>query len=135
MEHEAFFSLILGLTSSWKVTEVIISKESNRLDITIDIQQVTSFPCPVCGVSTPVHDTTEEEWRNLNFIRYEAYLHVKVPRVKCSNDGCGLNQVQIPWARAGSGFNRQSVPQNPPKNASGSFSLACSIIPILNKLY
>jgi len=27
-----------------------------------------------------------------------------VPRVNCPNEGCGVKQVQVPWARAGSGF-------------------------------
>ncbi|KAF0219142.1 MAG: transposase family [Geobacteraceae bacterium] len=121
MKPEELIDHILGIAPAWKVTGVTFSRESDRLDITIDFQRGASLPCPVCGASAPVHDTSEEEWRNLNFIQYEAYLHVKVPHVKCPNDGCGLKQVQVPWARAGSGFTRidKNVPQNPPiKNAS-----------------
>jgi len=51
-----------------------------------------------------VHDTTEKQWRHLNFFQYEAYLKARVPRVKCPNSDCGVKQVQVPWARAGSGF-------------------------------
>jgi transposase len=104
MQPEELFGLALGIVPPWKVTSVTFSKESNRLDITIDFQRGTSFPCPVCGALAPVHDTKEKQWRHLNFFQYEAYLNARVPRVSCPNSGCGVRLVQVPWARAGSGF-------------------------------
>lgn len=104
MQPEALFGIALGITPPWEVTEVAFSKESNRLDITIDFQRGATFACPVCGAPAPAYDTTEKEWRHLNFFQYEAYLHARVPRVNCPNEGCGVKQVTVPWARAGSGF-------------------------------
>jgi len=104
MQPEALFGIALGITPPWEVTAVAFSKESNRLDITIDFQRGATFACPVCGSPAPAYDTTEKEWRHLNFFQYEAYLHARVPRVNCPNEGCGVKQVTIPWARAGSGF-------------------------------
>ncbi len=104
MQPEVLFGHALGIAPPWEVTEVSFSKESSRLDITIGFQRGTTFPCPVCGAMVPVYDTTEKEWRHMNFFQYEAYLHAKVPRVKCPNEGCGVKQVKVPWARAGSGF-------------------------------
>jgi transposase len=104
MQPEALFGIALGITPPWEVTEVTFSKESNRLDITIDFQRGATFACPVCGAPAPAYDTTEKEWRHLNFFQYEAYLHARVPRVNCPNEGCGVKQVTVPWARAGSGF-------------------------------
>ena len=104
MQPEALFGMALGITPPWEVTEVAFTKDANRLDITIGFQRGATFACPVCGTPAPVHDTTEKEWRHLNFFQYEAYLHAKVPRVKCPNQGCGVKQVTVPWARAGSGF-------------------------------
>jgi transposase len=104
MQPEALFGMALGIVPPWEVTEVTFSKESNRLDICIDFQRGALFPCPVCGAPAPAYDTTEKEWRHLNFFQYEAYLHAFVPRVNCPNDGCGVKQIQVPWARAGSGF-------------------------------
>lgn len=104
MQPEALFGIALGIVPPWEVTEVTFSKESNRLDITIDFQRGALFPCPVCGALAPAYDTSEKEWRHLNFFQYEAYLHAFVPRVNCPNDGCGIKQIQVPWARAGSGF-------------------------------
>jgi transposase len=90
MQPEVLFGLALGITPPWEVTEVSFSKESSRLDITIGFQRGTIFPCRVCGAMVPVYDTTEKEWRHMNFFQYEAYLHAKVPRVKCPNEGCGV---------------------------------------------
>lgn len=104
MQPEALFGMALGIVPPWEVTEVKFSKESNRLDITIDFQRGATFACPVCGAPAPAYDTTEKEWRHLNFFQYEAYLHARVPRVNCHNEGCGVKQIAVPWARAGSGF-------------------------------
>lgn len=104
MQTEALFGMALGIVPPWEVTEIDFSKESNRLDITIDFQRGATFVCPVCGSPAPAYDTTEKTWRHLNFFQYEAYLHARVPRVNCPNEGCGVKQVQVPWARAGSGF-------------------------------
>ena len=104
MQPEALFGIALGITPPWEVTAVAFSKESNRLDITIDFQRGATFACPVCGSPAPAYDTTEKEWRHLNFFQYEAYLHARVPRVNCPNEGCGVKQVTVPWARTGSGF-------------------------------
>lgn len=104
MQPEALFGMALGIVPPWEVTEVNFSKESNRLDITIDFQRGAAFLCPVCGAPAPAYDTTEKTWQHLNFFQYEAYLHARVPRVNCPNKGCGVKQVQVPWARTGSGF-------------------------------
>jgi transposase len=104
MQPETLFGMALGIVPPWEVSEVSFSKESNRLDITIDFQRGALFECPVCGAPAPAYDTTEKTWRHLNFFQYEAYLHAWVPRVNCPNEGCGVKQIQVPWARAGSGF-------------------------------
>jgi len=104
MQPEALFGMALGIVPPWEVTEVSFSKESNRLDITIDFQRGATFLCPVCGAPAAAYDTSEKTWQHLNFFQYEAYLHARVPRVNCPNEGCGVKQVHVPWARAGSGF-------------------------------
>lgn len=104
MQPEDLFSMALGIVPPWEVTEVSFSKESNRLDIIIDFQRGATFLCPVCGAPAPAYDTTEKTWQHLNFFQYEAYLHARVPRITCPNEGCGVKQVQVPWARTGSGF-------------------------------
>jgi len=104
MNPESLFSIALGITPPWEVEGVEFSKEAKRLDIKIGFKRGSTFACPVCGAPAPAYDTTEKTWRHLNFFQYEAYLTARVPRVKCPNAGCGIKQVSVPWARAGSGF-------------------------------
>ncbi|NYE31239.1 transposase [Rhodanobacter sp. K2T2] len=41
----------------------------------------------------------------MNFFQYQAVLHARVPRVACTA-GEKTSQVEVPWARAGSGFTQ-----------------------------
>lgn len=104
MTPESLFGTALGIASPWEVEGVAFSKESKRLDIKIGFKRGSTFACPVCGTPASAYDTSEKTWRHLNFFQYEAYLTARVPRVKCSNADCGIKQVSVPWARAGSGF-------------------------------
>ena len=104
MNPESLFGIALGIAPPWEVEDVEFSKEAKRLDIKISFQRGAQFPCPVCGAPAPAYDTTEKSWRHLNFFQYETYLTARVPRVKCPNADCGIKQVSVPWARAGSGF-------------------------------
>ena len=104
MNPESLFGIALGITPPWEVEGIEFSKEAKRLDIKIGFKRGATFACPVCGTPSPAYDTTEKSWRHLNFFQYEAYLNARVPRVKCPNAGCGVKQVQVPWAHAGSGF-------------------------------
>jgi transposase len=104
MDELGLFTLALGLTKPWQVADLKFSKEDGRLDLWIDFVKGAKFPCPACP-ETPageVHDTQERTWRHLNFFQYETYLHARVPRVRCGK--CGVKQVEVPWARPGSGF-------------------------------
>ena len=104
MNPETLFAVALGIVPPWEVVGVEFSQENKRLDIKIDFTRGSTFACPVCGTAAPVHDTTEKTWRHLNFFQYETYLTARVPRTKCSGTDCGVKQVQVPWARTGSGF-------------------------------
>jgi len=98
------FTLALGLTEPWRVSDLKFSKEEGRLDLWIDFVKGAKFPCPACEATKEgeVHDTQDRTWRHLNFFQYETYLHARVPRVRCGS--CGIKQVEVPWARPGSGF-------------------------------
>ncbi len=49
-----------------------------------------------------VHDTTDKQWRHLNFFQHKTFLHCRVPRITCPT--CGVHQIEILWGRPGSGF-------------------------------
>jgi transposase len=103
MDELTLFTLALGLSDPWQVVDIQFSKEAGRLDLRIDFPKGAKFSCPSCKeAGCEVHDTKDRTWRHLNFFQYETYLHARVPRVWCKQ--CGIKQVEVPWARPGSGF-------------------------------
>jgi transposase len=97
------FRRALGLEKPWEVVDVGFDAEQKRLDLRLDFAKGAKFPCPECGrEGCSVHDTEQHTWRHMNFFEHEAYLHARVPRVKCPEHG--VKQVQVPWARSRSDF-------------------------------
>lgn len=100
---ETLFTSALGLQAPWLVEKVELSTAKRRIDfeITCGAQRLS---CPVCNAPEQgIHDRLERQWRHLDFFQFEAWLHAKVPRIKCT--ACGkTTQVEVPWARPGSGF-------------------------------
>ncbi|MDA3869711.1 MAG: ISL3 family transposase [Gammaproteobacteria bacterium] len=103
MVEAELFAAALGLQQPWYVSGLEFSVLNKRLDIEIDFEPGSLFPCPVCGTPSKAYDTTTKSWRHLNFFQHEAHLIARVPRVACPN-GCGTKRVEVPWARSGSGF-------------------------------
>jgi transposase len=103
VRHIELFQAALGLESPWYVVRYEFSPQARRLDLYIDFEAGAVFACPVCGrAGCKAHDTSEKSWRHLNFFQYEAYLHARVPRVRCPEHG--VKAIEVPWARPGSGF-------------------------------
>jgi transposase len=103
MRDTDLMQLALGLIPPWMVKACAFDAEKRRLDIEIDFARGGRFPCPQCGTADcPVHDTAMQAWRHLDFFQHQAFLHARVARIACPD--CGVKQIAVPWARAGSGF-------------------------------
>jgi len=102
MNEVELFQMALGLADPWRVVRSSFDVEKSRLDIKIDFPRGSRFRCPICGELCAAYDTSDKTWRHLSFFQHEAYLHARVPRVKC--DACGVKQIGVPWAREDSGF-------------------------------
>jgi transposase len=103
MRDTDLMQLALGLIPPWMVKACAFDAAKRRLDIEIDFARGGRFPCPQCGkADCPVHDTAMQEWRHLDFFQHQAFLHARVARIACPD--CGVKQIAVPWARAGSGF-------------------------------
>ena len=101
--HDVLFTAALGLLTPWKCTRTEFSKDLSRLDIFIDFEEGSRFSCPECRKKNLlIHDTSEKEWRHLDFFQHVCYLHARVPRVICPEHGTRL--VDVPWSRPKSGF-------------------------------
>lgn len=99
----SLFTAALGLQSPWEVRKSSFNASVRRLDLQVGFKVGSRFPCPECKADgCPVHDTLDKEWRHLDFFQHQAYISAKVPRVRCET--CGVKQVEVPWARMGSGF-------------------------------
>ena len=103
MRDTTLMQMALGLVPPWMVKNVRFDAAIKRLDIELDFARGGRFPCPACAkADCPVHDTSMQEWRHLDFFQHQAFLHARTPRVTCAD--CGVKQINVPWARAGSGF-------------------------------
>jgi transposase len=102
MDSNTLFTMALGLENQWEVRGSRFEGEPKSLDLKLDFKVGAKFGCPCCGKKSPVHDTAEKRWRHLNFFQYPCELIARVPRVNCGEHG--VRQVEVPWARPGSGF-------------------------------
>lgn len=103
ISQEELFRIALGLEKPWYIKTIDFKVEEKQLDLHIDFDSGSKFPCASCGRSgCHVHDTIERTWRHLNFFQFKTYLHCRVPRTECED--CGVKQVKVPWARKSSGF-------------------------------
>jgi len=102
MTPEELFTAALGLGRQWRVVECRFEGEPKRLELRLEHVPGQHFECPQCKAWCGLHDTIERRWRHLNFFQYRCELLAKVPRTWCRKDG--VHQVEVPWAREGSGF-------------------------------
>jgi len=88
MNDKTFFTKLLGLKPPWFIADVSLNEAGTRVDIFIDYHKPTRFPCPTCEQFCSVYDHAQErEFRHLNVCQVPAYLHVRVPRVQCTDHG------------------------------------------------
>jgi len=129
MKDLDLFQIALGLDEKWFVVKSEFDPKAKRLDIYLDFKPGEVFPCPECGLESKVHDTDEKTWRHLNFFQHEAYIHARVPRVRCPKHGVKL--IEIPWARKHSGFTilfypwPMPCPSIPSRNLWGRLTNGC----------
>ncbi len=104
MNSGQLFTQALGLLPPWYVERIEFKSDSNgrkRLDIYVRFKKGSKFKDEQ-GNECPVYDTLDRSWQHLNFFEHICYLHAKVPRIRTSSGQ--IRQVQVPWARAYSGF-------------------------------
>jgi transposase len=105
MDELGLFTLALGLSGPWRVIRTEFEPEAAQLDLYLAFDRGARFACPAKDCAhgdCPVHDAVEKTWRHLDFFQHKAFLHARLPRVRCPEHG--VRQVSVPWARPGSGF-------------------------------
>lgn len=103
MDNRELFTAALALAAPWRLERVEFDAEGQRLELFLDFERGARFACPEGDAeSCAVHDTAQRSWRHLDFFQHQAFLVARVPRVRCPTHG--VRQVEVPWARPGSGF-------------------------------
>jgi len=100
----AGLGLLLELSAPWQIVSTEIQHKNKVVDIFIDYERGSMFPCPMCGKECKAHDCRGHRMRYLNWFDYRSYLNVKVPRVKCAEHGIKVIS-QLPWGHTGSHFS------------------------------
>ena len=83
----------------------------HRLELYVEAERGTLYPCPECGEACPADNFADKTWRHLNFSQYHCYLHARVPRTKCPEHG--VKRIEALDFRAderSSGRNERPVP-------------------------
>ncbi len=104
MDGTQILTLGLGLEAPWilKDQHLDTTVSPHRLELHVEAERGSLYPCPECGEACPAHDFTTRTWRHLNFFQHHCYLHARVPRTKCPVHG--VKRIEVPWARPGSDF-------------------------------
>lgn len=103
MQDTKLFETILGIQAPWGISRVTLDTSGARVDLWVEHDPGTRFPCPACAQVLPCHDHADERvWRHLDTCQYQTLLHARVPRVACPEHG--VRQAAVPWAAARSRF-------------------------------
>ena len=103
MDQASLFAAALGLHDPWRVTGVSFNEGRGELELHIDFERGSRFPCSECQDLCFVHDTVESSWRHLDFFQHKTLLVARHPRTKCATHD--VRKVEVPWGRPNSGFS------------------------------
>lgn len=88
---------MLGLGAVWRVVDVDLSLEAQRVVIRIEDVPSQLVCCPECSQQRPRKDhAAERSWRHLDTMQFETILTARIPRTECPE--CGVRTVAVPWA-------------------------------------
>jgi len=102
MHDRALYQQILGISSPWKVSDVVLDHGLKRVLVKVDHSGETKPCCPKCGKPSPIHDHRKRQWRHLDTCQFQTILEADLPRVDCAEHG--VHQIDVPWAEPRSGF-------------------------------
>ena len=105
MNSKQIFELALALQKPWFIEDIKMSVPDGHIngvvDIYLNFERGFKFK-DSNGNVCKVHDTVSRSWQHLNFFQHTCYLHARLPRIINSENK--VVNVEVPWARPGSGF-------------------------------
>ena len=105
VQDRQLYAQILGITHPWSVDRVELNTDSERIDVYLRHAESTSWCCPKCNATCPLHDHEDvRSWRHLDTCQYQTVIHAAVPRTKCTKHG--VLTVRVPWVEPRSRFTK-----------------------------
>ncbi len=96
------YHLLLDLDAAWTVSDVSLSSEEKRVEITVTYDG-SGVACPECGGQCTIADHGPvRTWRHLDTMQFETRIIARTPRADCKI--CGAKTVAVPWANKHSRF-------------------------------
>ena len=72
------YQQVLGLTASWKVTDVRLDVESTEIHVHIEHPEGCRWNCPHCSRELACYDhAPERQWRHLNTCQFHTLVQIK----------------------------------------------------------
>lgn len=103
MQDRELYQHILGITEPWTVSRLELNVQDREVNVWVEHPKHQRWACPTCQKTLPLYDHAEERaWRHLDSCAYQTYLHARIPRVDCPEDG--VRQVKVGWAEPSSRF-------------------------------
>jgi len=96
MQDIEVFSKLLGLEEPWRVKEVRMDMECQRVTVVVDCGQGPWKDSQ--GVVLAIHGYEERQWRHLDTMQFETVISARVPRVRHGNGRTEM--IAVPWAAA-----------------------------------
>lgn len=101
---EIGLSKLLQVEKPWVIKSINLQPKNKVIDIVIDYERGSVFPCCECGELCKVHDGSYHRIRHLDWFEYRSYLNIKTPRTKCEKHGVRVID-KLPWGNTGSHFS------------------------------
>lgn len=103
MQDTALYQYLLGLQSPWTVSRVNLDIHQQRVDVWAEHFDDVAWSCSLCRQKLPLYDHAQERtWRYLDSCQFQTYLHARIPRVACGEQG--VVEVTLPCAAPRSRF-------------------------------
>lgn len=97
MEDLSGLGSLLGIKAPWMLVDAKVQKTNLVIDVYIDFERGTKFPCPCCGVSAPL---------KASFIRKFHILNLPIQYLKHEST---RTDVYIGWAMAGVRITKNKI--------------------------
>ena len=99
MLNYSFYSAILGLSSSWRITNVTVDEQSGNIELHIHNAHSGSFTCSECGACILPKGNRKGRWSRDSNHKIRFHISAIIPLVSC--ESCGEMKIQLPWEQSG----------------------------------